>query len=303
MKDPKHRRGDRKDGYLVRNLDPMHVIFPYAMPNRTDNEAVMNIIVDLTAVNKYIAQKNADSPEFAYTFFHAICAAAAKTIALRPWMNRFYSGGRLYERKEISMSFTVKKRFVDDSPEDLAIVKVKRDSDIPPIEQVYQRVKKIVYSVRKENKTGGMTNIMDMLSKLPPFIMRMVAAFLKCLESHGWYPQDMMDEDPFYTSVFLANLGSIQVDANYHHLSNWGTNSFFCVVGEKKMRPVMTDNGEELRETVRLAFTIDERIADGVYYSRSIKLLRYILENPHLLDEPIMTPVDEEVMRLGGKSK
>lgn len=303
MKDPKHRRGDRKDAYRVRDIDPMHAIFPYAMPDRTDNEAVMNVIVDLTEVNKYLAEKNADSPEFPYTFFHVICAAVAKTVALRPWMNRFYSGGRLYERKEVSLSFTVKKRFVDDAPEGLAIVKVKRDSDLPPIEQVYQRVKKIVYGIRKENDATGMIDIMDAVSKLPPFVIRFIAATLKWLESHGWYPQDMMNEDPFYTSVFLANLGSIGVDANYHHLSNWGTNSFFCVVGEKKKRMVETENGEELRETVRLALTVDERIADGVYYARSVKLFRYIIENPHLLDEPIMTPVDEEVMRLGGKSK
>lgn len=303
MKDPKKRRGDRKDAYRVRDTDPMHAIFPYVMPDRTDNEAVMNIIVDLTAVNEYVAEKNADSPEFAYTFFHVICAAVAKTVALRPWMNRFYSGGRLYERKEISLSFTAKKRFVDDAPEALAIVKVDRESDAPPIEQVYERVKKIVYGMRKQDDNGGMIDLMGTLAKLPSFVLCIIAGTLKWLERHGWYPKSMMEDDPFYTSVYLANLGSIQVDANYHHLSNWGTNSFFCVVGEKKERLVKTENGEEMRDTVRLALTVDERIADGVYYARSVKLLRYILEHPHLLDEPLTTAIDEEVMQLGGKSK
>ena len=36
----KRRRGDRKDAYLLRDLDAMHKFIPYLLPNRCDNEAV-----------------------------------------------------------------------------------------------------------------------------------------------------------------------------------------------------------------------------------------------------------------------
>ena len=85
----KKRRGDRKDGYRVEETDIMHAFMPYLMPNRADNEAVLNTVIDLTAVNEYLEEKNAGNPEFRYTFFHVICAAIAKTILLRPKMNRF----------------------------------------------------------------------------------------------------------------------------------------------------------------------------------------------------------------------
>lgn len=53
----KRRRGDRKDAYLLRDLDAMHKFIPYLLPNRCDNEAVMSELIDLTAVNEYVAKR------------------------------------------------------------------------------------------------------------------------------------------------------------------------------------------------------------------------------------------------------
>jgi len=62
MKDQKRKRGDRKDGYLVKESDPLHAIAPYFLPNRADNEAILSEIVDMTHVIEYINRKNADNP-------------------------------------------------------------------------------------------------------------------------------------------------------------------------------------------------------------------------------------------------
>ena len=44
-------RGDRRDGYLLRDIDPMHIIMPLVWPNRCDNEGFIFERLDLTAVN------------------------------------------------------------------------------------------------------------------------------------------------------------------------------------------------------------------------------------------------------------
>ncbi len=293
MEKRKRRRGDRKDGYWVRKTDSMHAIMPYMLPNRTDNEAFLTETIDMTKVIEYIDNKNADSPEFKYTFFHFLAAAIAKTIVLRPKMNRFYSGHRLYDRKDILLSFTVKKKFVDSSEEALAIVKIDQESDVAPIEQVYEQVKKIVYSLRKENKTDGSTEKMDILMKLPRPIMRFVVRILRWLEYHGKYPKALMKDDPYYSTVFLSNLGSIKMSADYHHLANWGTNSIFAIIGEMKSMPFYGDDGSvTVKKGLTLSMTIDERIADGFYFANSIKILRKLVENPALIDEPINTPLE-----------
>ncbi len=47
-----------------------------------------------------------------------------------------------------------------------------------------------------------------------------------------------------------------------------------------------------MRDSVDLGLTIDERIADGYYYSKTIRLLKKLLENPELLEQPLNTEVD-----------
>ena len=162
----KRRRGDRKDAYLLRDLDAMHKFIPYLLPNRCDNEAVMSELIDLTAVNEYVAKKNASDPAFRYTLFHVLCAAIAKTVTLRPRLNCFVAGHRVYERKALSVSFVVKKRFEDNSYEALAIVDIDRQGQ-PPVDQIHDKVEKFVTSVRKHDKTDGTTDAMETLTKMP----------------------------------------------------------------------------------------------------------------------------------------
>ena len=291
-KEKKLHRLDRPDAYYVKDADTMHKFFPYMLPNRTDNEAVMSETVDLTAIKAYLEKKNSDSPEFKYTFFHVICAAIAKTIALRPRMNRFYSGQRLYERKDITVSFVAKKQFVDSSEEALALIKFDRDGD-SPIEQMYSKTKKFVYSVRREGKTDGTTDAMATILKLPRPFVKLLMKILNLLEYHGMYPQMLMKDDPYYSSLFISNLGSIKMHASYHHLANWGTNSIFVVIDEKKPMIFYDSEGNpSVREGLKLGITIDERIADGMYFANSIKILRKLMENPELLELPIMTEVE-----------
>ena len=103
----------------------------------------------------------------------------------------------------------------------------------------------------------------------------------------------MIATDPYYTSCVISNLGSIRLKSGYHHLTNWGTCSIFCIIGEKKLSPFFQPDGSaEMRETVELGLTIDERLADGYYYSKTVRLLKKLLECPELLERPMSEEVD-----------
>lgn len=293
----KKKFGDRKDAVRVRDADPMHNFMPYLLLGRTDNEAVMNDDMDISAVTAYLEKKNESDPDFKYTLFHVILAALAKTMYHRPRMNRFMQGKRLYQKDELTFSFVVKRAFSDHADEALVIMKIDTESDVSPIEQVYGRVKKEVNAVRKEKKVDGATDIMDILSKLPRFELKLVAKILFWLEYHGWVPNDLCKVDPYHTSCFVSNLGSIKMTADYHHLIDWGTNSFFVIIGEKHWKPIFDRDGSyEMKEVLPLGFTVDERIADGFYFARSVKILRHILKHPEILDEPIQNniPLEEQ---------
>ena len=52
----------------------------------------------------------------------------------------------------------------------------------------------------------------------------------------------------------------------------------------------MPDGRKEIRDVVDLGCTLDERIADGFYFVRSLKLVKHIFAHPELLDRPIGEP-------------
>lgn len=289
------KKGDRKDAYLIQDADPLHMFMPYLLLGRTDNEALLNDEFDLTETLRYIEEKNASDPDFKYTIFHVVLAALAKTIYLRPSMNRFVQGHRLYQRKDISFSFVVKRAFSDKAEEALVIMKVDSESDISPLEQIHERVKKEVNYIRKENKENDTGKTVSFLTKIPRPFLRIVAKLLFWLEYHGWTPSFLEKIDPYHATCFVSNLGSIKMTASYHHLVEWGTNSFFVIIGEKKFQPIFEKDGSyKMREVLPMGFTIDERIADGFYFANSVKILRYILKHPEVLDEPMKNKITFE---------
>ena len=292
MQERKDRWGDRWDAWRLRGLDPVHVMMPYTFGKRTENEAVLGEVLDLTEVDKYLAAKNAQNSGFRYTWFHFIAAALAKAILLRPKMNYFIAGGHFYERKKIQVAFNVKRRFSDDGEEAMAKFVLDKEGE-SPMEQVHAYVEKFVTKVRSDDSGVGVDDMLKFLSHLPRFAWRLLAWTLKRMEYYGIYPKSLAADDPCYSSVYITNLGSIKMNADYHHLFNWGTISFFVVIGEKKMRPYYKEDGSyELHNTIKVGLTIDERIADGYYFAKTLRLVRKMFEHPELLDLPANTPID-----------
>lgn len=295
MNERKQNRKDRYDGYYVSDISSMHRLMPYLMPNRTDNECLIDYQLDMSQVVKYVNQKNEEDPQYKYTVFHVIMAAISKLIYLKPRLNYFSSGYRLYERKDLSFSFVAKNKMEENADESLLIFKYNRDSDESPIEQVHNFVCKNVYKIRNENMIDDTTDVLDILSKLPRFILRIIFGILHRMSFYGKLPKMLRPIDPYSSSVFITNLGSIKMSADYHHLANWSTNSLFVIIGEMKKQPYFNDDGSYvMKDALNLGVTVDERIADGFYFAKCIKLLQKILLNPEVLEQPISSSLDLE---------
>ena len=57
-----------------------------------------------------------------------------------------------------------------------------------------------------------------------------------------------------------------------------------------KEEVLMDDGTKQIRDIVSVGATLDERIADGFYFGRSLKLIKYIFENPEILEKPLNEP-------------
>lgn len=293
MEKTKKRRGDRRDGTWLRDVDALHVIMPYLYPNKADNEAFIMEDIPLAPIEEYLAARNANlaEGEEEYKLFHVLVAAFVKTITLRPKMNRFIKGGKMFQRNSLSVAFVVKKKFSDSGAEALAF---KEFDEATTIEDVHRIISEEINECRSE-KADNSTDKMDGLKKLPRFILSFVMWLLHRLDECGRVPYSLIKTDPNHASCFITNLGSIGLKAGYHHLSNWGTNSLFVVLGKKKKVPTFHEDGTyTMQDIIPIGLTLDERIADGYYYSKTVKLLKYLLTNPELLETAAKEEVDYE---------
>ena len=258
MEERKKRRGDRRDAYWVRDLDGLHTIMPHLMDKRTDAEVYVNMPFDVTETLRYIEGKNQHEEEYRATLFHCILMAVAKTVYFRPDLNRYISGRRYYQRYDITLGFVAKKRFEDHSEERLVVA-------------------------------------MDILKHLPRWFLMLFFRILKILDFYGKVPDELREDDPNFASVFLTNLGSIRCPSVYHHLNNYGTNSIMIAIGTlRKEEKIAPDGSRSVRDMVDIGITLDERVADGFYFGRSLKLVQYLLANPELLEKPLEEAVDFE---------
>ncbi len=241
MEKTKKRRGDRRDGVWLRDMDALHVIMPYLYPNKADNEAFIMEDIPLEPIENYLAARNANlaAGEEEYKLFHVLVAAFVKTITLRPKMNRFIKGGKMFQRNSLSVAFVVKKKFSDNGAEALAF---KEFDENTTIEDVHRIISEEINECRSE-KADNSTDKMDGLKKLPRFILSFVMWILHRLDECGRVPYSLIKTDPNHASCFITNLGSIGLKAGYHHLSNWGTNSLFVVLGKKKKVPAFNEDG------------------------------------------------------------
>ena len=164
--------GDRFDATLVRDIDPLHWFMPYLYPNRADNEAFVREEFDLTNLEAFLEKKNEGLDHaHRYTIFHAVCAAIVKTFTLRPQMNRFIKGCRLYQRDELSLGFVVKKQFKDNAGEGLAFIKFPPETTI---DSLHERIMKEIFECRRDDAMDNSTKGMEFFTHLPRWLMRIV---------------------------------------------------------------------------------------------------------------------------------
>ena len=283
----KQRRkwGDRKDGRLVKDATGLQAIMAHLMPNRTDNEVYLHDIIDATELVRYLDKKN-ENLDYKITLFHCAITGLARMVRERPLMNRFIQGRRMYERNEISLSFVCKRRFTDHAEESLMVL-VPGDTDT--INEISRKIVGDVKETRKsEHSTGGVDALLDSFAKIPRPLLMLIVRIIRWLDFWGINPDFLTAGDPNYTTILCSNLGSIKCPAVYHHLNNYGTNSIMITIGKlHKEEMLMPDGHKEIRDVVDIGATLDERIADGFYFARSLKLIKYICANPELLEKPL----------------
>ena len=275
--------GKRSDATLVRDPNPMRRFMPYVSPRRNDSLFYMNQDIAVDAALEFLQKKNLERPKNRpITLFHLFLRACAQAVTIRPGVNRFVKGGRLWQRDGVWLTFSAKRRLADGSP----MITIKRR--FRPESESLDEMVDAIYDKLKFGRSGRKTTSdkeMGLMLRLPGPIIKALLGVARLADHFGLLPRSMIDSDPLFTSVFLANLGSINYPAGFHHLWEYGTASMFGVMGR-------IETGADGGRKFIAAWTYDERIEDGLYSYYSLQLLRERIENPELLIEQVELPGD-----------
>ncbi len=265
--------GRRADGILVREMSKTRRFMPFISPSRNASLVYYATDVVVDEALEFLAEQNAKRPpEDRVTLFHLVLRSLAIGLHDRPGVNRFVAGSRLWQRKEVSITYSAKQELLDGSP-------------VMTIQRVFERNEGLIEMVdslreellaRRRGRLSTADKEVNFFVHLPPFLLRAGLRVLSWLDHVGLKPASMIATDPMYSSVFVANLGSVGLDAGYHHLWDYGTCSIFAVVGRVHER-------HDGKQVMTIKYSYDERVEDGLYAAITLNGIRERIEDPKQL--------------------
>jgi hypothetical protein len=281
----------RPDGVLVSDESNVRRMMPYLMRGRNESAVYHEQLFDVTTTRPWLRAYNRAHTDAPATMFHLLLYSYGRVFHERPGLNRFVSGGRIYQRNEVAVSFAAKKVMDEHAPLVTVKMKIPRDE---PFESFVPRVAATIAEARTDRETT-VDKELKLALALPGPVVRGVMGVLRGLDQANLLPAAMIEQDPMYATAFVGNLGSVGIDDTFHHLYEYGTISFFGVIGTMKKRVVVGRDGQPVvRDTVQVRWTFDERINDGFYCATALKVPQRIVENPEQHIGAVAEPAKSE---------
>jgi hypothetical protein len=264
----------RPDGKRIRNLHQYRTVMGYIMPKRNESVVYFDVWIDSERLEEYVAEAQ---KLFPCDVTHCCIAAAYTTLTKHPTMNRFSIGHRLYDRNDVYITFSMKRAQLD-SKAKLSTVKMKLEPN-ESFRELCHRIDKQINVERSGTKTYQDKEF-NLLTALPRPLLKAGVKGLKLLDYYNVLPKSFIESDPLYTSMFVANLGSLGMNAGYHHLYEWGNCPQFMMAGKIEVRPVFEDGRFVPRRQMQVRYSYDERVDDGLSAGYAIQTVNDVLHDP-----------------------
>ena len=278
----------------IRNLNGMEQLIIDIKPNRSVSDVYINQKMDLTNLVKYVDKRKEKGDSI--TYFYAFLAAIGKVLYNRPKLNRYIRNRHVFEHSSVVISFVAKVSFDDKAEEMMIMVPINPNDNIDTIGKY---INDKIDSIRnKKVEKEGANDAIDTLGKLPNIIRVPLVGILKWIDKKGILPSGLCKDNLYYSSMIVSNLGSIKCGAIFHNITDFGHCSSLATMGEIKKEEILNSNGKkETRDICEFGVNIDERVADGYYFAKSVKMLQYLFDNPKLLEEDASKTVDMKELR------
>ncbi|OIP30517.1 MAG: hypothetical protein AUK47_24890 [Deltaproteobacteria bacterium CG2_30_63_29] len=264
----------RSDGTLVKNVPQYRIMLGHILPTRNESVVYFDDYIRAEKLLEYLKQAK---EKFNVDVTHALVGAVSRTMAENPKMNQFVMGRRLYKRKGCHLSFSM-KRVAMNKEAKLAAVKLEM-KDGEDFESLCGRIDGDIKTERSGEKTYSDKEF-DLFLKIPRAVLVKAVRLFFWLDYHNLLPGSFIKNDAMYTSMFIANLGSVQMGPGYHHLYEWGNCPLFMMAGRIEDKAMVEDGELVSRKILHVRYSFDERVEDGLTASYGIATVRRILEDP-----------------------
>lgn len=266
----------RPDGRVATEVAGYRRFMPALMPTRNGSIVFFDRVVEVEAAERFVAEARAGHPDLHPTLFHLVLWSLGHMFDRYPHINRFLAGGQLYDRDGVWLSFTVKTELSDDG----TLVEVKHRFD--PTRSFPEFVRDIEAAVgaARAGTEAMVDKELSLFLHLPVVLRRGVVRLAGLANDLNLLPRSFIEGDPFFASVFVTNLGSVGIDAAFHHLYEYGTIPVFCTFGLVDDGVVARRGKPAVARVASLKFSYDERVEDGLYAARALQYLCSVLEDP-----------------------
>lgn len=264
-----------RKGHKVKDVTGMQNILFDLKPNRCEAEVFMSSDIDVTEFVKYIKKLKESNKNI--TFFHGFVHIIGKILYEYPKLNRFVQNRTLYEHDEVSIAFVAKAEFNEKSEEFMTCLSIDKDDTIIGVSEKLKAKIDKVRDKKSTINTDGANNVVDKIGHVWRPIRSFLVGILKWWDRVFGLPGAIADENIYYSSLIVSNLGTFRVPGIYHNLANLGTSSGLVAFGD-----IREENG---KYQMNIGVTLDERIADGFYFCRALKAIEYLFAHPELMME------------------
>jgi hypothetical protein len=262
--------GKRADGTLVRGLSTTRRFMPHISPRRNASLVYYTTEVEVEPALRFLEEQNQSrSKDRRITLFHLYLRALSMALHDREGVNRFVAGGKLWQRNAVWITYSAKQELIDGAP--VLTIKRKFERGEGLVEMVDSFRDELL--ARRRGKLSNADKEVGLAVRIPGMLLRAGLGVLGAVNYLGLLPGKMIDDDPMFSSIFVANLGSVGLDAGYHHLWEYGTCSNFAVVGRVHER----HDGVKI---MKVKYSYDERIADGLYAAITMAGIKERIEDP-----------------------
>lgn len=282
----------RPDGTYLKTIHPYRKMIVALQPTRTESQVSFEIAVKADPIIAYMEKAK---ERFEVDFTHCMVAGVTISLMHTKEINRFIAGRRMYQRSEPSITFAAKRKRLNRTAA-LAAVKVPID-DTESFQELCARVESSISYHRSGVKTYNDKEF-ALLNAVPRSVMSFGLRVLRWMDAHNILPGAFIRDDVTYTSVYLANLGSIGMGTVAHHLFEWGNCPIFLAAGAVEERPVVVDGEIEVQRLIPVTFMFDDRITDALNAWIAIQAGVIAFENP---EEYFGCLDDDDVFPLGSR--